>query len=460
MNKMEFNSYALCPLDGRYNQVNEQLKEYFSEYALVKYRVFVEISWLKFLLENISNEYLAKFDLSNLASIEAIASEFNQESYKEVKNIEAVTRHDVKAVEMFIANKLEALGYGYLSSFVHIGCTSEDINNTSYALMLKDGVNNVLVTKMQELVNYLNGLATKHQNDAMLAFTHGQAATPTTMGKEFKVYSYRLTNSLKHLKSISLKGKFNGATGNYSAINSCFSNYNWQELSEVFVTKYLNLEFNPITTQIESHDDTCHLLDAIRHFNNVVMDLNLDMWLYISKDYFKQEVVKGEVGSSTMPHKVNPIRFENSEANIEMGNGICVALANKLPRSRMQRDLSDSSSQRNLGLAIGYSLQAVSETLSGLQKCILNTTKLNSDLNEKWEVLAEPIQTMLRKYGDSKAYDTLKQLTRGQNITAEKIQEFVSTIDYLNEEDKNILISLTPSTYIGLANKICDIESK
>ena len=417
MEKQEFECLTLCPLDGRYSGVKDALGEYFSEYALVKYRVFVEIQWLKFLIENVESDVLAKFDLQDMDKLTTISSEFNYDSFARIKEIENTTRHDVKAVEYFIDEKVDALGFGYLQSFVHIGCTSEDINNTSYACMLKYGLKDVWLPKAKEFAAIIDKWAEEHSNDAMLAHTHGQPATPTTIGKEFKVYAYRFLSSIENVEAVKIKAKFNGATGNYSAILTAFPNEDWQVLAKKFVEEYLGLTFNPLTTQIESHDYTCHILDGIRHFNNVLVDFDVDMWLYISMEYFKQIPVKGEVGSSTMPHKVNPIRFENSEANIDMSNNICIALSNKLPKSRMQRDLSDSSSQRNLGLAFGYSLQAINETMNGLAKCVVNKDKLASDLNEKWEVLAEPIQTMLRKYGVPDAYDTLKALTRGKSIS-------------------------------------------
>lgn len=379
MEKQEFECLTLCPLDGRYSGVKDALGEYFSEYALVKYRVFVEIQWLKFLIENVESDVLAKFDLQDMDKLTTISSEFNYDSFARIKEIENTTRHDVKAVEYFIDEKVDALGFGYLQSFVHIGCTSEDINNTSYACMLKYGLKDVWLPKAKEFAAIIDKWAEEHSNDAMLAHTHGQPATPTTIGKEFKVYAYRFLSSIENVEAVKIKAKFNGATGNYSAILTAFPNEDWQVLAKKFVEEYLGLTFNPLTTQIESHDYTCHILDGIRHFNNVLVDFDVDMWLYISMEYFKQIPVKGEVGSSTMPHKVNPIRFENSEANIDMSNNICIALSNKLPKSRMQRDLSDSSSQRNLGLAFGYSLQAINETMNGLAKCVVNKDKLASD---------------------------------------------------------------------------------
>ena len=460
MEKQEFECLTLCPLDGRYSGVKDALGEYFSEYALVKYRVFVEIQWLKFLIENVESDILAKFDVKDMDKLTAIASEFNYDSFARIKEIENTTRHDVKAVEYFIDERVDALGFGYLQSFVHIGCTSEDINNTSYACMLKYGLKDVWLPKAKEFAAIIDKWATDHKDDAMLAHTHGQPATPTTIGKEFKVYAYRFLSSIENIEAVKIKAKFNGATGNYSAILTAFPNEDWQSLAKKFVEEYLGLTFNPLTTQIESHDYTCHILDGIRHFNNVLVDFDVDMWLYISMEYFKQIPVKGEVGSSTMPHKVNPIRFENSEANVDMSNNICVALSNKLPKSRMQRDLSDSSSQRNLGLAFGYSLQAINETMNGLAKCVVNKEKLASDLNEKWEVLAEPIQTMLRKYGVPDAYDTLKALTRGKSISKEDILKFAESLDILSSQDRQTLVEMTPASYIGLANILANIDLK
>ena len=458
MEKQEFECLTLCPLDGRYSGVKDALGEYFSEYALVKYRVFVEIQWLKFLIENVESDVLAKFDLQDMDKLTTISSEFNYDSFARIKEIENTTRHDVKAVEYFIDEKVDALGFGYLQSFVHIGCTSEDINNTSYACMLKYGLKDVWLPKAKEFAAIIDKWAEEHSNDAMLAHTHGQPATPTTIGKEFKVYAYRFLSSIENVEAVKIKAKFNGATGNYSAILTAFPNEDWQVLAKKFVEEYLGLTFNPLTTQIESHDYTCHILDGIRHFNNVLVDFDVDMWLYISMEYFKQIPVKGEVGSSTMPHKVNPIRFENSEANIDMSNNICIALSNKLPKSRMQRDLSDSSGQRNLGLAFGYSLQAINETMNGLAKCVVNKDKLASDLNEKWEVLAEPIQTMLRKYGVPDAYDTLKALTRGKSISKEDILKFAESLDILSDQDRQTLVDMTPASYIGLAKELAKIQ--
>lgn len=450
---------ALGPLDGRYSQIGKKLAPYFSEYALVKNRVKVEVNWLKFLLENVEgSDILNNFDLNRLPEIMAIYDDFSDASYVKVKEIEAVTNHDVKSVELFVAEKLKEMGLESLVSFVHIGCTSEDITNPSYSNMIKSALKEVWIPAAEKLVDSISKIAIEHADTAMLAHTHGQPATPTTVGKELTVYVYRLRKSLENIKSIKTRAKFNGATGNYAAISVAFPNENWPVLSKVFIEDYLGLDFNPVTTQIESHDYICHIADGIRHFNNVLLDFDLDMWMYISMEYFKQIAVKTEVGSSTMPHKVNPIRFENSEANIDMSNAIFMALSNKLPRSRMQRDLSDSSSQRNIGLAFGYSLQAIEQTIGGLKKVAVNDAKISAALDSKWEVLAEPIQTVLRKYGIPDAYNQLKELTRGKNISKEAIQKFIESLDVLSNEDKSILLELTPSSYVGLASEIVEDE--
>lgn len=455
-NKLELGNYlALCPLDGRYANISKKLAPYFSEYALVKNRVKVEVYWLKFLLENIkSSEILNSFDKNRIPEILDIYENFAEESYYKTKEIEKITNHDVKAVELFVVEKLREKGMENLASFVHIGCTSEDINNTSYANMILGALKEIWIPEAEKLIDTISILAKQNADIPMLAHTHGQPATPTTVGKEFKVYEYRLKKSLENINRIKITAKFNGATGTYAAINTAFPNENWQELSNKFVEEYLNLDFNPITTQIEGHDYICHIADGIRHFNNVLLDFNVDMWLYISMEYFKQISVKSEVGSSTMPHKVNPIKFENSEANIDMSNAIFMALSNKLPRSRMQRDLSDSSSKRNIGLAFGYSLQAIGQTIEGLKKVEVNKEKIYAELENKWEVLAEPIQTVLRKYGIPDAYNQLKELTRGKKISKEVIQEFIQKLNMLDEEDKKMLLNLTPSSYTGLASNI------
>lgn len=445
----ELKALELCPLDGRYSDIKELLSPYFSEYAYIKYRVFVEVKWLIYLLES---KVIPESNV-DVSKIYEMYSNFSINSYLEVKEQETITNHDVKAIEYFIANKLKEKDLANLISFVHIGLTSEDVNNTAYALMMKDFLNELYFNKLEEFLTHLENLSNKYKNVAFLAHTHGQPATPTTIGKEFKVYLYRLQNEFEKLKKAEIKAKFNGATGNYSAMSVAYHDLDVISLSKNFIETELSLTFNPLTTQIENHDYLVTIFDLIRHINNIILDLDLDMWLYISKSYFKLEVLKNEVGSSTMPHKVNPINFENSEANMSVANSLLVMLSEKLPRSRMQRDLSDSSCLRNIGVAFGYSLQGLKETLKGLKKVSVNENVIAEELENEWEVLAEPIQTMLRKYMIPDAYQKLKDLTRGKVVTKEIIHEFINTLE-ISREDKEILLNLTPDTYIGKSNQI------
>lgn len=440
-------AFELCPLDGRYNDIKELMSPYFSEYAYFQKRVFVEVEWLLYLIETKVINYKG-----DTTKIKEISSNFDINSYCEIKKQENITKHDVKAVEYFIDERLKENDLSELISYVHFTLTSEDINNVAYALMIKEFLNEVYYSKVEELLNYFSILAKKYKNIAVLAHTHGQPATPTTFGKEFKVYIYRIKNELQRLKKAKIKAKFNGATGNYSAIKIALPDIDVVSFSKDFITS-LNLTFNPLTTQIENHDYIVNILDNIRHINNIILDLDLDMWLYISKSYFKLKVIENEVGSSTMPHKVNPINFENSESNLETANSLLVVLSNKLPKSRMQRDLSDSSSLRNLGIAFGYSLQGVKETLKGLKRVEINKKVITEELADEWEVLAEAIQTVLRKYQIEDAYNQLKILTRGKKVTKEMLHEFIENLN-ISLEDKKILLELTPSNYIGLANKL------
>ena len=435
---------AISPLDGRYAEIGETLSPYFSEFGLVKNRVWVEVNWLVFMLENLKgSKILEDFPKERIPEILGIYQKFSAGSFARVKEIEARTNHDVKAVELYIAEQLKALGMNELVSYVHIGCTSEDITNCAYANIIKTSLCDVWIPEAEKLISILEDFAMRYADLSMLAHTHGQPATPTTVGKEFAVFVHRLRKSLDNVKAIKPTAKFNGATGNYAAISVAFPNENWPELAKKF-------------TQIESHDYMCHLFDAVRHFNNVMLDLDRDMWLYISMEYFGQKVVKDEVGSSTMPHKVNPIKFENSESNIDTSNGLLLSLSNKLACSRMQRDLSDSSSQRNIGVAFGYSLQAIRQTISGMGRVQVNEQKITEALESNWEVLAEPIQTVLRKYGIPDAYDRLKALTRGKRISKEDIQEFIKSLDVLSDEDRDNLLRLTPEDYVGYASQIAE----
>ena len=448
---------AISPLDGRYSEIGKALSPYFSEYGLVKNRVWVEVNWLVFMLENLKgSKILEDFPKEKTSDILSIYESFSSESFARVKEIEAKTNHDVKAVEFYIDEELKVLGMDELVSYVHIGCTSEDITNCAYANIIKTALHDVWIPEAEKLISILEDFAMRYADMPMLAHTHGQPATPTTVGKEFAVFVYRLRESLNNVKAIKPKAKFNGATGNYAAISVAFPKENWPELAKKFIEETLGLTFNPVTTQIESHDYMCHLFDAVRNFNNVMLDFDRDMWLYIMMEYFGQKVVKDEVGSSTMPHKVNPIKFENSESNIDTSNGLLISLSNKLACSRMQRDLSDSSSQRNIGVAFGYSLQAIRQTISGMGRVQVNSQKITEALESNWEVLAEPIQTVLRKYGIADAYDRLKELTRGKRISKEDIQEFIKSLDVLSSEDRQNLLQLTPEEYVGYACQIAE----
>lgn len=448
---------AICPLDGRYAKVEDMLSGYFSEYALVKARVYVEVKWLIALLENANSPILDKIRKhldEDYEEIESIAFDFDEEDFLEVKKIEETTNHDVKSCELFVAEKLRQICLPQLVSYVHFGLTSEDVTNLAYAKLLNEFIHEVYLKELNELIENLGQFALDNATVPMLAHTHGQPATPTTVGKELAVFVWRLAQEAGVLEGTPCLGKINGATGNYSAMSVTFPDVDWMVLAQDFVENYIYVDFNPITTQIESHDYMAWLFDAVRHINNVIRDFDVDMWLYISKNYFKLKKVESEVGSSTMPHKINPINYENSEGNIKVGNALAVALADELPRSRMQRDLSDSTVQRNIGLVFGYSIQAIKQTKAGLAKTETNTAALAADLENNWAVLAEPIQQMLRKYGVPDAYDQLKALTRGRAITKEDIHNFVENLDVLSDEDRKTLLELTPSTYVGLAAEI------
>ena len=442
---------AICPLDGRYAKVGRTLAPYFSEYALVENRVKVEVLWIDFLISEVLKLNSEKYEEQKLL---AIFENFDIEEFKKVKEIEAEINHDVKAVEKYVGSKLAMLGYDDLIPLCHIGCTSEDITNAAYARMIVDFMEEIYIPEVTNLIDKLADIARDNSDVAMLAHTHGQPATPTTIGKELFVYVNRLDQALNDLRIIIPYAKFNGATGNYAAIKEAYPGENWPRRMRQFVEDYLELNFNPITTQIEPHDYIVRYCDAVRHINNILTDFDVDMWLYISMEYFKQTVVKAEVGSSTMPHKVNPIKFENSESNADTSNWILMGLSNKLPKSRMQRDLTDSSSLRNLGLGFGYSYQAITSTIGGLKRVSVNTEKIEAELNDNWEVLAEPIQTILRVYGRQDAYDMLKEATRGKKMTQDDIMEFISKLGILTNGDISRLQNLTPDTYVGYAAAI------
>ena len=442
----------ISPIDGRYNQKVSEFVNYFSEYALIKYRLFVELSWLKFIInEKIVDEEITS---SKEKSIDNIYKKFDVKEANRVKEIESTTKHDVKAVEYYLQEKFKELNLEKLIPFIHITLTSEDVNNTSYNLMIKDALNEVYFKELEILINKIEELSSEYKSVPMLGHTHGQIATPTTVGKEFKVFSYRLKSVLELLKSLKLRSKFSGAVGNYNCHVIAYPDVDWIKETKKFVES-LGLEYNPLTTQIESHDFVCILLSYLKVLNNVIKDLNSDMWLYISNNYFHEKSNKNEVGSSVMPHKVNPINYENSMANIELSNSIIDALVNNLSISRMQRDLSDSSKLRNLGVIFAHSLISIKETMNGLNKIEVNEEYLLSELDNHYEVLSEAIQTVLRKNKVSNAYELLKELSRGKSITKEDIINFVNKLD-ISDNDKKRLLELTPKEYIGLCKIIVE----
>lgn len=443
---------AISPIDGRYGSKTIALRETFSEYGLIRARVEVEIRWLQRLSENTDIPEVPAFSSATNAMLNSIVSDFNEADAEAIKAIEATTNHDVKAVEYFIKGKFKGNSeLEVVTEFVHFACTSEDINNLSHGLMLKAGRDQVLLPDLEKIVGAIADLAIANAAVPMLARTHGQTASPTTVGKEMANVAARLKRQLEQIKGVKLLGKINGAVGNYNAHLSAYPAVDWQANAETFVSS-LGLTWNPYTTQIEPHDYIAELFDAVARFNTILIDFNRDVWGYISLGYFKQRTVAGEVGSSTMPHKVNPIDFENSEGNLGLANAVMAHLGSKLPISRWQRDLTDSTVLRNMGVGFGYSQIAYAAVLKGISKLQTNEAALAKDLDQAWEVLAEPIQTVMRRYGIAEPYEKLKALTRGQAITKEVILEFVDTLD-LPAAAKEQLKALTPSSYIGNAKQ-------
>jgi adenylosuccinate lyase len=443
---------AVSPIDGRYGSKTASLRKIFSEYGLIKARVEVEIQWLLSLAKNPEITEVGPFSQNSITHLTSISDNFNEKDALRIKEIEATTNHDVKAVEYFIKEQFsDNEELQSINEFVHFACTSEDINNLSHALMLQQGRENVLLPAAKRLVAKLRQQAHDFANQPMLSRTHGQTASPTTLGKEFANVVHRLERQLDQIASVPLMGKINGAVGNYNAHLSAYPNIDWQANAEEFVTG-LGLVWNPYTTQIEPHDYIAELFDAIARFNTILIDLDRDIWGYISLGYFKQSLVAGEIGSSTMPHKVNPIDFENSEGNLGIANAIMSHLAAKLPVSRWQRDLTDSTVLRNMGVGFAYSLIAYEATLKGLGKLELRCDRLDEDLNNAWEVMAEPIQTIMRRYNVANPYEKLKALTRGQKVTAEVMSDFIAALD-VPEEAKQLMRGLTPSNYIGNAKQ-------
>jgi len=443
---------AVSPIDGRYGGKTAALREIFSEYGLIKRRVLVEIRWLQCLASHAGIDEVPALSPSAERALEAIVEDFGEVDARRIKDIESTTNHDVKAVEYFIKERIKGNEeLEAISEFVHFACTSEDINNLSHALMLRDGVQDALQPAMQDVVTALVALAKSAADVPMLSRTHGQTASPSTMGKEVANVVARLRRQLEGLSNIEFLGKINGAVGNFNAHLAAYPEVDWQRLAQQFVES-LGLTWNPFTTQIEPHDYMAELFDAIARFNTILIDLNRDIWGYISLGYFKQKVVEGEVGSSTMPHKVNPIDFENSEGNLGLANAVLGHMATKLPVSRWQRDLTDSTVLRNMGVGLGYSLIAYESTLKGLGKLELNANEVAADLDASWEVLAEPVQTVMRRYGIESPYEKLKEFTRGQQITAAAINEFITQLA-IPDAAKRELLSLTPAGYIGNADQ-------
>ncbi len=444
---------ALSPLDGRYAAKVESLRAHFSEYGLIRNRVRVEIEWLKALAANTAIAECLAFSDVTIAELNRIVSDFSVADAEAIKTIEARTNHDVKAMEYWLKDRLAANAEVMrVSEFIHFGCTSEDINNVSHALMLKDAVAGILLPELDRVIARLRELAHQLAELPMLARTHGQPATPTTLGKEMANIAARLMRTRKAISAVSLTAKFNGAVGNYNAHLSAYPDLDWESFNRRFIES-LGLEFNPYTIQIEPHDAMAELFDAMARTNTILLDADRDLWQYISLGYFKQKLKAGEIGSSTMPHKVNPIDFENSEGNLGLANAVLRHLAEKLPVSRLQRDLTDSTVLRNMGVAFGYTVLAFDSTLRGLNKLEANPLRLAEDLDEAWEVLAEPVQTVMRRFGVPNPYEQLKELTRGKGIEKDALRQFISTLA-LPAADRQRLLDMTPASYVGKAAEL------
>ena len=443
---------AISPLDGRYKSKCADLAPYFSEFALMRYRVLVEVKWLQKLSEHDQIDDLQVISDRGLQYLDDLVENFSLDDARRIKEIEATTNHDVKAVEYFIKEKFEDNAeLNDQLEFVHFACTSEDINNLAYALMLRDGRDKVVLDQMREIESTLAQLAKKFASQPLLCRTHGQPASPSTVGKEFANVVHRLRRQISQIESNEILGKINGAVGNYNAHFSAYPDIDWQSNAQDFVES-LGLSWNPYTTQIEPHDYIAELFSAVGRFNTILIDFDRDIWAYISLGYFKQKTVAGEVGSSTMPHKVNPIDFENSEGNLGIANAMMAHLAEKLPISRWQRDLTDSTVLRNIGTGLAHSLIAYRATLKGVSKLELNATVIDRDIDACWEILAEPIQTVMRRYRIEKPYEKLKELTRGKQIDKQSVQEFVETLS-IPAKAKQELLALSPRTYLGNAEE-------
>ena len=442
---------AISPIDGRYSVQTEPLRKVFSEYGLIHNRVRIEILWLIAISKDKEIKEVPKFSAKLVTKLNLIIKNFSQIDAQAIKKIEKVTNHDVKAIEYWLKDTLKnEKEIIKVNEFIHFACTSEDINNLAYASMLKEGLQSILIPEIESILKQTSMYSTKFSEISMLAKTHGQTASPTTVGKEFANFGYRIKRQIIQLKKQEILGKINGAVGNFNAHISAYPKKNWQNFSKEFITS-IGLVYNPYTTQIEPHDFMAEIFHAISRVNTILIDFNRDIWTYISNGYFKQKTIKNEVGSSTMPHKVNPINFENSEGNLGMANAMLNHFSEKLPISRLQRDLTDSTVLRNIGLAFGFSLIAYKSCLKGLAKLEINKPRINQDLDQAWEVLAEPIQTVMRKNKIKNPYEKLKNLTRGnQNINKEILHSFIRLLN-LPKKDKDYLLNLTPQNYIGVA---------
>lgn len=443
---------AISPIDGRYGSKTQALRDFFSEYGLMHARVEVEVRWLQHLAAQSEIAEVPAFSEATQALLNSIVDDFSIDDAQAIKDIEATTNHDVKAVEYFIKQKFaDNQELQAVNEFVHFACTSEDINNLSHALMLRKGLT-VIIPTQEAILKQISELAQEFADIPMLSRTHGQTASPTTVGKELANVAARLARQIKQIEAQELLGKINGAVGNFNAHISAYPDLNWPDISARFIES-LGLTPNPFTTQIEPHDYMAELFQAIMRYNTILIDFDRDIWGYISLGYFKQKQIEGEVGSSTMPHKVNPIDFENSEGNLGLANAVFDHLANKLPISRWQRDLTDSTVLRNMGVGMAYSLLAYASTLKGIGKLDLNQQRLSEDLDNAWEVLAEPIQTVMRRYGIEQPYEKLKAFTRGKAMTQEAIQGFIDSLE-LPQSAKQELASMTPASYIGVASQL------
>ena len=454
---MELNALtALSPIDGRYQDKAAALRPIFSEFGLLKYRVTVEVRWLQKLAAHIQIQEVPALSAEANNYLDSIVANFSVEDANRIKTIERTTNHDVKAVEYFLKEKCEALPELYkINEFIHFACTSEDINNTSHALMLKTAREEVLLPEWKKVIDAVVELAERYKNIPLLSRTHGQPASPTTIGKEMANVAYRLKRQYKQLENVEILAKINGAVGNYNAHLSAYPDIDWHTFSQEFIEQSLGVTWNPYTTQIEPHDYIAEFFDCVARFNTIVIDFDRDMWGYIALNHFKQRTIAGEIGSSTMPHKVNPIDFENSEGNLGLANAIMSHLGQKLPISRWQRDLTDSTVLRNLGVGLGYALIAYTSTLKGISKLEVNEQHLRDELDQNWEVLAEPIQTVMRRYGIEKPYEKLKELTRGKRVTGEAMREFIDGLS-LPEAEKARLKEMTPASYIGYAAELVE----